>query len=241
MDFTDVIEQESAALADATRRPGALGGPVPACPGWSGTDLVLHVGEVQAFWTAVVRAGGSMPEEVPGSEPGGADLLAWYDGARAGLVKALRDAPPDARLWVWWAADRSDSVREVARRQAHEAAVHRWDAQSVTGPAAPIAPALAADGVLEFCQRMLPRGRGDKPWSGPAGLLRLAADDTGGQWLIRLDPRPALVPAAGGEPLGTVHGTASDLDLWLWRRPAPTRVEGDPAAAEAFLAWTDLG
>jgi uncharacterized protein (TIGR03083 family) len=239
MDFVDAIERESEALAEAARRPGALAGAVPACPGWSGTDLVLHIGEVQAFWTAAARAGGVRPEEVPGAEPAGADLLEWYDQARAGLVKALREIPPDAPVSVWW-QDGPDRALEVARRQAHEAAVHRWDAQSVTGAPDPIAPDLAADGVLEYCQRMLRRWDGGA-WSGPAGVLRLAADDTGGQWLVRLDPQPALVPLADSEPLATVRGTACDLDLWLWRRSGSARVNGDRAAAEAFLAWAELG
>jgi len=117
--------------------------------------------------------------------------------------------------------------------------VHRWDAQSVTGGPEPIGADLAADGVLEYCQRMLRRWD-DRVWSGPAGVLRLAADDTGGQWLVRLDPVPALVPAAVAEPLATVHGAASDLDLWLWRRAGAVLVDGDRAAAEAFLGWADL-
>jgi uncharacterized protein (TIGR03083 family) len=238
MDFVDVIERESAALAGAMRRPGALAGAVPACPGWSGTDLVLHIGGVQAFWTAAARAGGVRPDQVPGAEPGGADLLEWYDQARAGLVKALREVPPDEQVAVWW-QEGTDSALEVARRQAHEAAVHRWDAQSVTGAPDPIAPDLAADGVLEYCQRMLRRWD-EVAWSGPSGVLRLAADDTGGQWLIRLDPQPALVAAADAEPLATVRGTAGDLDLWLWRRAGAARVEGDQAAAEAFLARAGL-
>lgn len=238
MDFVDVIERESAALAEAVRRPGALAAAVPACPGWSGTDLVLHIGEVQAFWTAIARAGGARPEQVPGAEPGGADLLEWYDQARAGLAKALREVPPDARLWVWW-QEGTDSALEVARRQAHEAAVHRWDAQSLTRAPDPIAPDLAADGVLEYCQRMLRRWD-EASWPGPAGVVRLVAEDTGGRWLVRLDPQPALVPAAEGQVLATARGTASDLDLWLWRRAGAARVDGDQAAAGALLAWADL-
>jgi uncharacterized protein (TIGR03083 family) len=237
MDFVDAIERESAALAEAMRRPGALAGTVAACPGWTGLELLLHIGEVQAFWTAAVRAGGPQPK-VPDAEPGGADPLEWYDEMRAGLVKALRDTPPDAPVWVWW-QDGTDSALEVARRQAHEAAVHRWDAQAITGRADPIAPDLAADGTSEYCQRILRRWDGAS-WSGPAGVLRLVAEDTGGAWLIRLDPTPALVPAAEGEPLATVRGTASDLDLWLWRRVSAVRSEGDPAVVEAFLAWADL-
>jgi len=241
MDYIDVIEQESAALAEEARRPGMLAGAVPACPGWTGYSLIRHIGAVQAFWTAVARAGGMRPGRVPGAEPAERqDVLEWYDEARAGLVKALREVPPDARLWVWWWGG-TDRALEMARRQAHEAAVHRWDAQSVGSAGQPLAPELAADGVLEFCQRMLQRRWDGASWSGPAGVLRLAATDTGGEWLVRLDPRPALAPAEPAEPVATVRGTASDLDLWLWRRAEEVQVEGDPAVAAAFLAWPNLG
>jgi len=42
------------------------------------------------------------PEQLPGADPGDGDLLEWYDEARAGLVKALREIPPAAPVAVWW-------------------------------------------------------------------------------------------------------------------------------------------
>src|SRR5262249_16689192 len=99
IDYLDVIEQESAVLAETAGRPGTLAGALPACAGWTGDGLIRHIGEVQAFWTAVVRAGGVQPGQVPGAEPGEQqDVLEWYDEARAGLVKALHEVPPDAQL-----------------------------------------------------------------------------------------------------------------------------------------------
>jgi uncharacterized protein (TIGR03083 family) len=237
MDFVDEIERESAALAEAARQPGVLAGAVPACPGWTGDDLVRHIGEVQAFWTAISRAGGAQPQDVPGREPIGQHVLDWYDDARTGLAKALREVPPDSRLWVWWNDGRSDTALEVARRQAHEAAVHRWDAQSVAGRTAPIPAELADDGVLEYCQRMLPSAQ---DWSGPAGVLALAATDTGTRWLIRLDPRPTLATDEAAEPLATVSGSASDLDLWLWRRDVTVRVSGDATVVAGFRQAAEL-
>ncbi len=37
-----------------------------------------------------------------------------------------------------------------------------------------------------------------------------------------------------------MRGTASDLDLWLWRRVESVRIEGDAVAVRTFLAWADL-
>lgn len=236
MDFATVIETESAALAEAMRRPGALAGRVPACPDWTGADLVRHIGEVQGFWAAVVRAGGPLPEH-PEDTPGERDVLEWYEEMRAGLVKALRETDPDRQLWAWW-REGGDRALEVARRQAHEALVHRWDAESILGTGSALAPPeLAADGVLELCQRMLDDRQ---PWTGPPGVLRLAASDTGDSWLLRLDPTPVLVDSAATEPLATVTAPASDLDLWLWRRTAAVAIEGDAAVVDAFRAWASL-
>jgi uncharacterized protein (TIGR03083 family) len=234
MDYAAVIEDESTALAAALRLPGALTGSVPACPGWTGDDLARHIGEVQGFWAAVFRAGGPQPDH-PEDVPGERDVLEWYDEMCTGLVKAVRETAPDQTLWQWWRPG-GDSAREVARRQAHEALVHRFDAESILGVPRPLAPPeLAADGVREYCERML---SGAGPWTGPSGVLRLVAGDTGNEWLLRLDPSPALVES--GDPVATVTGSASDLDLWVWRRTSEVSVEGDASVVAAFHAWAEL-
>lgn len=244
MDYIAIIKQESAALAAAARRPGMLAGSVPACPGWSGEDLIRHIGEVQAFWAVAAREGGAQPATVPLADPGEHDVLEWFDEVRTSLVMTLTGAPPDRACWVWWSPDRADSVVEVARRQAHEAAVHRVDAESVTGPVEPIESTLAVDGVVEFCERML-GGRGSV-WSGPAGVVRLASTDAGDVAVLRLGgPQPQVVALGGTAATlpsvdATVTATASDLDLWLWRRPVEVSVHGSEPLATALVDWADL-
>ena len=244
LDWTKIIEQYSASFAAAMVEPGALGRAVPACPDWTGLELVLHLGEVQLFWAEAVRTGGGRPEPPSSSttpQPG-EDPLDWYQRCRSELVTALCEADPMQPCWAWWASGRT--VAEVARRQAHEAAVHRWDAQSVIGQAEPLGPVLGADGVDEFLDVMVASQTVD--WTGPGGVLVLAATDVDRVWTVELGgARPAPRPArAGGSVEATLRATASDLDLLLWRRPgleAPgVRVDGAPALATAFLEWTRL-
>lgn len=53
MDHLGVLGQEGERLARAAAAD--LGAPVPSCPGWSATDLVVHLGEVSL--TAGLAAG----------------------------------------------------------------------------------------------------------------------------------------------------------------------------------------
>lgn len=238
LDFVGIVERESAAFARAISQPGATDRPVRACPGWTVRDLVAHLGEVQRFWAEAVRAAGDRPGKPEGVEPGDRDLAEWYGESRATLVTALRDAGPDAPCWAWWAA--GQTVAEVARRQAHEAAVHRVDGELAVGAATPLDADLAGDGVDEFFERMMPTR--ESGWTGPEGTVALAATDTGRVWTVRLAGRG---PTPGdGEPDATVRATASDLDLLLWRRcgtDAPgVRVDGAADLAAALIGWADL-
>ncbi|MGM3262735.1 maleylpyruvate isomerase N-terminal domain-containing protein, partial [Klebsiella pneumoniae] len=66
--------------------------------------------------------------------------------ASADLVAELRAADPAEPAWSW-SADRT--VGFTVRRQAHEALVHRLDAEQAAGAVTALDPALAADGVHE--------------------------------------------------------------------------------------------
>lgn len=153
MDHLTAIVRESArfraALVDAD--PGA---PVPTCPGWSADDLLHHLAEVQDFWAYVLREGVTdEPDRDPPPRPGTrAGLLAVFDTAHAALVDQLGQLDPTETRWSW---AEEQTVGFTLRRQAHEALVHRVDAELTVGAArAPIDPELATDGVAEALEVM---------------------------------------------------------------------------------------
>lgn len=247
-----------------TADPGA---PVPTCPGWDAADLLWHLTEVQSFWSRIVQQRCTDPEQLVGDDPGRPasypDLLALARRTTQQLVKALRRTPPSTPVWTW--AD-EQSVGFVLRRQAHEALVHRVDAECTVGARTALDPALAADGVDEALRVMF----GSSPASADLRVdelatVRLSTTDTGHAWLSALAQlvgtdaagaellEPTLVVAddAGGEPGGSptaptaagLSGAAGDLDCWLWGRPplGPVELWGDVSVLAGLRAVVDTG
>jgi uncharacterized protein (TIGR03083 family) len=248
-DHIAVIAEQNAAFTAAVTRPGALDRKVLACPDWTVADLVYHLGEVQAFWTLVLREGGGHPsgEAEAAARDHGDDLLGWWGASSAGLVEQLRRTDPSAPAWCWWNDERATDARDVAWRQAHEVLVHRWDAEQAVGMPRPVPPELAADGVEEFVARYLTGGE----WSGPSGVVVLRCDDAAPEWRVGCGDEsayqsgaPCLITGAHGltTETTTVTAAAEQLDLMLWRRAHPDELEvmGDRALLEAFLAWPTL-
>lgn len=229
--------------------------PVPSCPDWNADDLLWHLGKVQWFWGAVVREGltGDQADELAPPRPERRDgLLAFYDRSSRELAEALAAAAPDSPAWTWSDDDRTAGF--IRRRQAHEALIHRVDAELTAGQRTPLDPGLSADGVAEALSVMY---GGVPDWGkftpSGAGTVRLRAVDTGHTWLVTLgrftetDPdgtshdQPAI-HLAGDEPgiraSAEISGTAGDLDCWLWHRTPLTPVDraGDPEALSQFDA-----
>ena len=68
-----------------------------------------------------------------GRGPADAGLIAAYRDGHAALVAALRDADPDLECATFMPAP--SPLAFWARRQAHETAIHRYDAQSAAAAA----------------------------------------------------------------------------------------------------------
>ncbi|MEV8439416.1 maleylpyruvate isomerase family mycothiol-dependent enzyme [Actinosynnema sp. NPDC051121] len=136
------VEAEALAVAAALAPPDR---DVPACPGMTVGDLIVHLGSIHrmvAEWiTRSARPSGWV------CSPGDADLVDWYRIGAASLITVLDPdhAASPAATWCPW--DRT--LGFWLRRMAHETAVHRVDAQAANGSAEPLEAGLAADGIDE--------------------------------------------------------------------------------------------
>jgi uncharacterized protein (TIGR03083 family) len=235
--YLAALGREGRVLGDAAERAG-LAAPVPSCPGWTVADLLWHVGEVHRFWGGVVERRATDGSEVPEIErPAHTELLAWYRQSLEWLGSVLAAADPATAVWTW--APQKD-VAFVQRRVAQETAVHRVDAEQAAGPATPIDPALAADGVDEFFQFHAVRKRDGAAPLG--GSVHLHATNTDGEWLVSEAGDRLAFSRGHAKGDAAARGSAGDLLLLLWRRRGPGDVEvhGDAAVLDRLLARTNL-
>jgi uncharacterized protein (TIGR03083 family) len=236
----DFIEQVESIAAESRRLADVVGSSdlnavVPSTPKWAIRDLAHHIGVVQWYWAQNVRAGDV--ENRSGGEltplPVDADLQAWLGWCTYSLLRALREAGPDAPCWTWWPSPQTAGA--VCRHQAQEVAVHRWDAEGASGSSVPLTPALAADGVPEFIEIMI--GSDARSLT---GTVTLTGIDTGNSWTV------GGASTGGGEGsararTAELRATESDLVLMLYRRlPVPDEdVAGDPMLVAAMLSLAD--
>ena len=210
---------------------------------------------MQWFWGTVVRERltGEQAEALKPPRPDGrAALAAFYGQASRDLQEALAAAAPDTPAWTW---SPDQTVGFIRRRQAHEALIHRVDAELTAGERTPMDPALSADGVDEALRVMYGGVPDCGTFTPDAGsTVRLAASDTGDTWFVTLgrftgtDPvdgirydEPDIHPAGsdpGDRAAAEVRGTAADLDCWLWHRPAftPVTSSGDQEVLGRFTS-----
>jgi uncharacterized protein (TIGR03083 family) len=229
-----------------------LTAPVPSCPGWQLRDLLAHLGYVHRWATAYVaearphwvdRLGEA---ELLKAAPPDDMLLGWFRDGHAALVATLRGADPGVQCWTF--LDAPSPLAFWARRQAHETAIHRADAQLAAAPGEPPAAlpaALAADGIDELVTGFGGRKPG-KLADSPATLVIRAGAGTGAPaWTVVMGQPDAHV-SRGADSAGTtglgeryceVSGPAPDLCLALWnRRPADgLDVRGDAGVLTTWL------
>jgi uncharacterized protein (TIGR03083 family) len=222
----------AAAAAAAAAGTGGLDTRVPSCPEWVVRDLVRHQGGVHRWATAIVAGPRTGPwdvdlDDVVGTWPADPELLGWFRQGHAALVGELSRADPGLACWTFLAAP--SPLAMWARRQAHETAVHRVDAELAAGlPVTPLPARFAADGIAELLACFITRPGGGLR-ADPPRSLRVLCTDTDDVWLVRIGPGNVEVTAAADEPDCQVSGRAADLYLALWNRSSADAltIEGD--------------
>ena len=241
-DLLSLIDDRAAAFRDAlSAATDPAAARVPGCPEWSLSDLARHLGEVHRFWAATVaspEAGGPPPEPSIDADPH--DLVQWSDESTGQLLAALRDVDPAKPCWAWWPESAAPhTAAAIARHQVQEAAVHAYDAQETIGKREPLPGVVAVDGVAEFLAACL-GAQGAWPHR-PARIAFTATD--GPSWVVDLSSTGAVPdPAASGDPVCTVHASASDLVLALYGRVQfdDFRVEGDRSVLAELRGWSKI-
>lgn len=245
------LEADGALLADAARAAGLDTG-VPACPGWRVRDLVRHQAHVHR-WAArhILERPATVIDDrteadILGGGPPDTELLTAYRDGHAALLAALRAAGPDIRCATFLPAP--SPLAFWARRQAHETAVHRFDAQRASGgkdPVGAFAPDFAADGldelIMGFAAGRKYRMRGD------GQSLAVRPTDAAGGWRIAArDGAAAARRDADGDrtALCTLVGPAAGLYAFLWNRcdraEAGITVAGDESVLATWRSGVDV-
>lgn len=221
MDYAAHLHREIRSFESAARlTAGAKAAPlIPSCPGWSASDLMLHLGGVHRYVTLLLQElpaeqpdpadifylglpadidGWPRPEHAPNRGPLPTGLLDWFAAGAALLVSHFRSSDPRTEVWTW-SGDRS--VGFWLRIQAIEAAVHRWDMEGALGAARPVDGELAADAVGHFIEVMMPASRSRKPCAPGAGeRYRFRRTDGRGVWTVYFEGDDVRLAGAPGEP-----------------------------------------
>jgi uncharacterized protein (TIGR03083 family) len=227
-----VLDEEGKRLAESVADV-SVEERVAACPDWRVRDLLLHVGGVHRWAASFVKSGRTGPAteeeqrlyfaEVPDDE-----LLSWYASSHAALVSALKEASPTLECWTFLPAP--SPLAFWARRQAHETAMHRVDAERVSGTFTPFDPQFAADGIDELLTGFIARRRG-KLVSDPPVSIGVEATDEERSWTVQITPEGREVAEGISSCDCLLSGPASDLYVLLWNRydsaPPAVRVSGD--------------
>jgi len=230
MDYAEhvaTIRREGRALGDAAHSSG-LDAAVAGCPGWSVADLVGHVGRLHRWVTRLVAERPDAGPDLFGNVviPGVAEILDWYEQGVEPLAGALEGAAPEAEVWSWTG---TPTAGFWARRQAHETAVHRWDAEAAAESSGAVAvasidAALAVDGIDEAFE-MLPFRPGTQDLRGGGETIHLHCTDVEGEWLVHLGESGTKVTREHAKGDVAARGAASDLLLFLYNRTTADSLE----------------
>ncbi len=236
----DMLRRQGGLLADAAERAG-LDAAVSPCPPWQVRDLLRHTGYIHR-WAArhVTERPGQVidgPEEEEILRGGAPDpeLLAWFRAGYAALAETLATADPALEFATFMAAP--SALAFWARRQAHETAIHRADAESAAGTTPEYPAEFAADGIDELIMGF-GRRRKYQPETSADGGMQVLATDTGDAWHLDVDQGRIQAHRGPGPGGCTVSGPASGVYLFLWNRSGDAQANVTVTGDRGFLtAW----
>ncbi|MEB4208426.1 maleylpyruvate isomerase family mycothiol-dependent enzyme [Mycobacterium sp. 94-17] len=251
MDYAGKFVEENQAFSEIFRDVDEST-PVPTCPGWTLRHLFRHVGRGDRWAAQIVsdRLDGYLdPRAVEGGKPppDPAGAIAWLHGGAQRLIDAVELTGVQTPVWTflgsrpanWW-----------VRRRLHEVAVHRADAAFALGGDFTLEPAVAADGITEWLERVAIQSDGkEMPLPLEEGdTLHLHATDPGlgedGEWTIAVEQGRITWSHRHGKGSAALRGPATGLLLAMLRRrpPAETDAElfGDDAVWQRWLDRTPL-
>lgn len=235
MEYDAYLEQVRE-QAKALRAAAVHAGPdasVPTCPGWTVHRLVSHIARVhdRVVLSLDIDPAGDPPNQERAPEDWDALLTYWDERADTMLSELARRGPGSP---AWAFADNSGTTF-WARRQAHETAMHRLDAEHAAHgddvPHLVFDPGFAADGIDEVLTVMVARYPTDV-----AGTVLVHAADAGRAWLVTLTAgeRPGIGKATELDTDASLVGTADAVYRAMWKRPSTAMVNGDPALVAAL-------
>ncbi|MEU1876427.1 maleylpyruvate isomerase family mycothiol-dependent enzyme [Streptosporangium sp. NPDC020072] len=211
--YLDLIRADGDLLLAAAER--GLDARVPSCPGWTGRDLLHHVGGVYDHKVLCMRLGRDPQKAERTPLPGDAALRDWFLSQRETLLDQLVMRGPGAPSHTWFPPDQT--VGFWYRRMAHETVVHRIDAELIDGGPTPVDPELAADGVDELLG-FITHDFGGRPEreQGVGRTVVLGCGDR--EWALTLRADRAVWAKEGATPDARIDGEPEDLLLHLWNR-----------------------
>jgi uncharacterized protein (TIGR03083 family) len=249
VDYATAFLAENSAFAELFRDADEST-PVPTCPGWTLTQLLRHVGRGDRWAAQIVRDRVDHmldPRTVEGGKPppDPADAISWLQGGAQRLVDAVELTGVETPVWTflgprpanWW-----------IRRRLHEAAVHRADAALAVGSEFTLDPAIAADGITEWLERVaIQAGSEGAPLPLEDGdTVHLHATEPGlgeaGEWSLAVNEGRIAWSHEHGKGSVALRGGAAELLLAVTRRVplADTGIElfGDETVWQNWLDRT---
>lgn len=230
-DWIGAVEREGSAMT--ALQSDSLEVQVPTCPEWNIADLLSHTGWVYRYWAFIA----DLPEgeranrdnmiaaglpKVGSAQRPNVELFAWFNDSIQTLIDAYGRQPDtkviDSRFWGM------QPLSFIARRMAHETAMHRWDVQHALGDADGFDSVLAADGVDEFLEFWLPLGFRHADFADSTCTIGLDATDSPDRWRVRVSSDSTSWTRAEGEADVIGCGSASDLYLFVWQRLPSTNL-----------------